>query len=321
MVFIDKTVKNEADFNLGYFGPEWDEKIHDKDNPNFWKYGVANLVFRDLVKGKKSILDIGCGTGDSTLFLAEQTQLDYIVGIDLVKSMVGVAKHHASNRNLGHKTDFLVCDGMRLPFRQSCFDALVSRGDTFVFLLPQKIALVEFKRVLRKGAVVVIEIDNVRWKPGKIVSYSFAKMNDGTVAYSVEHFDVKRDHFKVFHILDPNGAIMKKIRSNDEFVRTGRLERRFPLKHIKDETIETKRGVVTHWPSLDEIRLLFTKGGFKDIEILGDGLLMGLLLDGDQKVTRAMKMRPELFFEIERKLIPFIDPNRAQTIILNAKAP
>lgn len=321
MVLVDKTMKNGADFNLGYFGPEWDKKIHDKDNPNFWKYGVANLVFRDFVKGKKSVLDIGCGTGGSTLFLAEQAQLDHIVGIDPVRSMAKVAKQHAFQRNINHKTDFIVCDGRHLPFRHSCFDALVSRGDTFVFLVPQKIALVEFRRVLGNEAVVVVEIDNVRWKPGKVVSCSFAKMHDGAVAYSVEHFDVKRDHFKVFHVLDPHGAILKKVCSDDEFIRTGRLERRFPLREIRKETIETKRGVVTHWPSLDEIRMLFMKGGFKDTEIMGDGLLMGLLLNGDQRVTKAMKMQPELFFEIERKLIPFIDPRRAYTIILKAIAP
>jgi hypothetical protein len=48
---------------------------------------------------------------------------------------------------------------------------------------------------------------------------------------------------------------------------------------------------------------------------------MRVLLDGDQKVTRAMKKQPELFFEIEKKLIRFIDPASAPTVILKGVTP
>ncbi|MDH5634774.1 MAG: class I SAM-dependent methyltransferase [Candidatus Bathyarchaeota archaeon] len=314
-------MKSKANFYLGYCGPEWDKKIQDKDNPNFWKYGVANLVFADLMKGRKSILDVGCGTGGLTLFLAEHGEFDYIVGMDPVKSMVEVARQHAFQRSLADRTDFVIGDGRYLPFRQLYFDALVSRGDAFVFLVPQKTALIEFKRVLKNGAVVVIEIDNVRWKPGETISSGFEKMINGAIAYSVESFDVRRDHVKVFYVLNPQSTIVKKIRSDDEFVKTGRLKREFPLKEIRKAAIETRQGSVTHWPTLDEIRMLFRQAGFKNIEIFGDGLLMGLLQEGDQKMTATMKKQPELFFEIERKLIPFIDPRKGHTIILKAEMP
>ncbi len=314
-------MKHKSSFYLGYHGPEWDKKIRRKDNPNFWKYGVANLVFLDLVKDRKTILDIGCGTGGSTLFIAEHAELDSIIGSDPVKSMIEVAKQHALKRNLSHKTDFVVCDGKCLPFKQSYFDALVSRGDAFVFLVPQKIALLEFKRVLRNGAILVIEIDNVRWKPGKILSYGFEKMIDGATAYSVEYFDVKRDHFKIFYVLNPQSTLNKKIREDKAFTKTGRLERRFPLWKIKKETIEIKQSVVTHWPTVHEMKRLFLEGGFENIEIFGDGLLMGLVLEGDQKITKAIKKQPELFFQIERRLVRFSDPRKALTIILKATAP
>lgn len=319
--FEDEPMKGKARFYLGYYGPEWDKKIQDKNNPNFWKYGVANFVFLDLIRDKKRTLDIGCGTGGLTLFLAENMQRNYVVGIDPVKSMIEVARQHAFQKRLHNKTDFVICDGKHLPFKRSCFDSLVSRGDAFVFLVPQRMALIEFRRVLKKGAILVLEIGNVKWTPGKIISYGFEKMMDGAIAYSIEYFDVRRNHFKVFYVLNSQSTIVKKICEDEEFIQKGRLKQRFSLKKVKKETIETRHSAVTHWPTVEEIKKLFTKGGFKKIEILGDGLLMGFLLEGDPKVTGAMKKQPELFFEIERKLIPFIDPRKAHTIIVKAIVP
>lgn len=310
-------MKLEANSYLGYNGPEWDRKIKDKNNPNFWKYGVANLVFLDSLKASKKILDVGCGTGELSIFLAEQESRHYIIGVDPVKGMIKVAKRHRDQRECDG-IHFIICDGRFLPFKHSCFDALVSRGDAFVFLVPQKVALSEFKKVLKSGGVVVIEIDNVRWTPGEKISCNFEKMLDGAIAYSVEHFNVTRNHTKVFYILNPHSTLVKQISENSEFTRVGRLQLSIPLDEIKKETVEIRHGPLTHWPTVDGLKMMFKKAGFKNIEILGDGLLMGLLLDGDQKTTKIMKMHPKLFFEIERKLIRAIDPRKAYTIILKA---
>jgi len=55
------------------------KEIQDRYNPSFWKYDVANFIFLDLVKDKKMTLDVGCGTGGSTLFLAEHAHIYKIV--------------------------------------------------------------------------------------------------------------------------------------------------------------------------------------------------------------------------------------------------
>lgn len=54
---------------------------------------------------------------------------------------------------------------------------------------------------------------------------------------------------------------------------------------------------------------------------MGNGLLMKLLIDGDEAIIEAMKREPQLFFEIENRLVPYVNPNRASTIILRATAP
>ena len=141
-----------------YCGPEWERMIRNPDHPNFWKYGVANLIFLDFIEGKKLVLDVGCGTGGSTFFLAEHMEAAFLVGVDLVKSMVQMAKKNARERGFGHKTEFIVCDGRLLPFKSSKFEAIMSRGDVFVFLIPQNRTLQEFNRVLSPKAILVMEI-------------------------------------------------------------------------------------------------------------------------------------------------------------------
>lgn len=151
-----------------------------------------------------------------------------------------------------------------------------------------------------------------------ILPSGFKKMIDGRVSYSVEYFDRQRNRAKVFHILNPQSALVKRICRNEEFIKSGRLRQRFSLKKIESETFETKRGAVTHWPTVAEVKRLLAKGGFKNIEIFGNGLLMGLLLERYEKVTKAMQRQPQLFFEIERKLVPFVDPKKAFTLMLKA---
>jgi ubiquinone/menaquinone biosynthesis C-methylase UbiE len=305
-----------------YRGLEWDKNICDPNHPNFWKYAVANLTFLDYVKDKKLVLDLGCGTGGSTFFLAKHGKAEWIVGVDLARDMIRVAKKNATNRRLDQKTCFIVCDGRYLPFKALCFEALISRGDVFCFLVPLKDTVQELKRIMKPKGVMLLEMDNrVDWKAGTIVSTGFRKTLDGKIAYVVETFTTKRNHRSISYILDPEGEIAKKLAVDREFEEKGCKECKGSLQKIKQETIEVRRSVATHWPTVRELFAMFRKSSFVEVQVIGDGLLMELLLNGDEVIIRAMNKNPELFFEIEKRLIPYIDPNKAPTIILRAVAP
>ena len=305
-----------------YHGLEWDRKISNPDNPNFWKYGVANLIFLDYVEDKKLVLDLGCGSGGSTFFLAEHGKAEWIVGVDLVRDMIKEAKKNAIKRGLDRKTFFLICDGRYLPFKASCFEALISRGDVFCFLVPLKNTVQELKRVITPKGVIVLEMDNrTDWKPSTTISTSFQKTLDGKIAYLVEVFTTKRNHRTISYILDPNGKIIKKVAGDPEFKEKGYKAWKYPLQKVKEETIEIRQGVPTHWPTVKELFSLFKKSGFTEVQVMGNGLLMKLLLDGDEAIIEAMKRDPQLFFEIEKRLVPYVNPNRAPTMILRATAP
>jgi len=305
-----------------YHGLEWDRKISSPDNPNFWKYGVANLIFLYHVRHKKLVLDLGCGTGGSAFFLAEGGKAEWIIGVDLVSDMIKVAKKNAISRGLDQKICFLICDGRYLPFKTSCFEALVSRGDVFCFLVPLKRIVQELKRVMKPKGVIVLEMDNrVDWKPGTIISTGFQKTADGEIAYVAEAFTAKRNRRATSYVLNPNGKIVKRIVSDAEFKEKGYKAWECSLQKVKEETFEVRQGVPTHWSTVKELYTLFKKSGFIEVQMMGDGLLMKLLLDGDEAIIEVMKRDPKLFFEIEKRLVPYIDPSRAPTMILRATVP
>jgi ubiquinone/menaquinone biosynthesis C-methylase UbiE len=302
-----------------YRGVEWDRKINNPNHPNFWKYNVADRVFLDRIKSGGLILDLGCGTGGSALFLSEHGKAEWIVAVDLVCDMVKVGKRNAVNRRLDQKVSFLVCDGRFLPFKTRCFEALVSRGDSFCFLLPLKNTIQELRRVIKPKGVVLLEVDNrVDWKPGTIISSGFQKTIDGKITYLVQSFSTKRNLLTISYVLDFNGKIAKKIGRDALFKEKGYKTSKYSLKKIKRETAEIRRGVSTHWPTPRELCLLFKRGGFAKVEVTGNGLLMKLLLDDDRRIVEIMKKHQELFFEIEKRLVPYINPNKAPTIIMRA---
>jgi len=233
-----------------------------------------------------------------------------------------VAKKNAISRGLDQKICFLICDGRYLPFKASCFEALVSRGDVFCFLVPLKRIVQELKRVMKPKGVIVLEMDDrVDWKPGTIVSTGFQNTPDGEIAYVVGTFTTKRNHTTTSYILDPNGKIVKRVASDPGFREKGFKAWEYSLQKVEQETIEVRQGVPTHWPTVKELYTLFKKSGFIEVQMVGDGLLVKLLLDGDEAIIEAMKRDPRLFFEIEKRLVPYVDPNKAPTMILRATVP
>ncbi len=113
-----------------------------------WKEILVNTF-----KKKARILDVGTGTGFLALLLAELGH--EVVGIDLSKGMIEVAKQKA--RKLGVNVEFELGDAENLPFSDNSFDAVICRHLLWTLPNPQK-AIEEWSRVVKpEGKVVAID--------------------------------------------------------------------------------------------------------------------------------------------------------------------
>jgi SAM-dependent methyltransferase len=78
------------------------------------------VALRWKESGKKTVLDIGCGRGRHSLFLAE-LGLD-VTATDISPEGILQLEEEAEKRNLGGKIKTLVCDMLDLPFKDNSFD-------------------------------------------------------------------------------------------------------------------------------------------------------------------------------------------------------
>jgi len=106
--------------------------------PNVIRKRELELIKQVLqAKRPKLILDYGCGGGWLSLLLL-RWGFD-VVGMDVSKNMVKSAKR------LCYEADFIVCDAMRLPFRDGIFDFII--GISILHHLNLEHAFNELKRI------------------------------------------------------------------------------------------------------------------------------------------------------------------------------
>ena len=102
----------------------------------------------------ETILDVGCGIGGSSLYLAEKFDAK-VTGITLSPVQANRAKERSQAANLGDTTDFQVANALEMPFADDSFDLVWSleSGEH----MPDKAKfLAECFRVLKPGGRLML---------------------------------------------------------------------------------------------------------------------------------------------------------------------
>lgn len=133
---------------------------YDKLN-HMMSLGVDRLwrrrAVKELVDGScQKILDVACGTGDSTIELAKKAGSgSTVIGVDISAGMMEPLMRKAAKAGVHDRIHLKVADGTDLPYADGTFHAVTCSFGIRNFEDKLK-GLREFRRVLKDGGKLVI---------------------------------------------------------------------------------------------------------------------------------------------------------------------
>lgn len=136
----------------GFYGAEGNQK---KDRRQAQIDLIEELLqWAGVQQQAKNILDVGCGIGGSSLYLAEKFNAR-ATGITLSPVQAARAQERAVEAGLSARTQFQVADALNMPFADASFDLVWSleSGEH----MPDKVKfLQECYRVLKPGGTLIM---------------------------------------------------------------------------------------------------------------------------------------------------------------------
>ncbi len=139
---------------------------------------VAGEVVSSLTGG--IILDLGTGPGYLPIEIARKSPFIKIVGIDLSRKLIRMARRNASRAGLSNRLDFRVGNASKLQFEDASFDMVLSTGMLHSLRNPVTV-LREVCRVLKEKreawiydpARVASHIDTQKWRASMTLREKF----------------------------------------------------------------------------------------------------------------------------------------------------
>ncbi|MHA1722351.1 MAG: methyltransferase domain-containing protein [Candidatus Baldrarchaeia archaeon] len=111
-----------------------------------------------LSKPRGNVVDIGCGTGRQTLFLASMNCKVYAV--DISRKMLLTARRKAYSLDLQNSIEFIQASADYLPFQEGVFDRAYSIFGAYNHALNYKEGFNRLGKIIKKGGRTVISVLN-----------------------------------------------------------------------------------------------------------------------------------------------------------------
>ncbi len=105
------------------------------------------------IKEENKVLDLSCGTGRDSVYIAEKLKNGSLFCVDISEEMLRVCKNKIDKLNVD--SCFCLANAEYLPFKDNTFDRLISFGGLNVFGDIEK-SLKEIARVVKPGGKVLV---------------------------------------------------------------------------------------------------------------------------------------------------------------------
>jgi len=164
------------------------------------------VIDRVMKISPKSLLDVGCGTGNILIALSKNTNIK-LYGLDLSEKMIEV-----SHNRLKDKAKLKVGDSENLPWEDNSFEVVICNASFHHYPRPEKV-LLEMKRVLAPSGTLIIgdptapiiirQIINfaLRWSDGgDYRMYSKKEMEDLLIKCGFKTHNWSKPNYKTFVI-------------------------------------------------------------------------------------------------------------------------
>ncbi|WP_052161663.1 methyltransferase domain-containing protein [Hoeflea sp. BAL378] len=141
----DEAAPEYDDTAIRFLEALWGEGFLSPGGPDEVRRVVADVDFAG-----KRVLDIGCGSGGITLFLAREYEPAKIVGYDVEQPVVDLATRRAREQGLDGIARFVRSEPGPLPFPVESFDIVFSK-DALIHVSDKETLFRDIFRLLRPG--------------------------------------------------------------------------------------------------------------------------------------------------------------------------
>jgi SAM-dependent methyltransferase len=251
----------------------WGRQVYDKAGAHQFQYFEADLLISSVLTRRMRVLEIGCGTGGSTLVHAKEVRL--LVATDVSRGMVGRARARVARRPFRMRVRFALVDGERLPFMDGSFDAVIGRGVALSYVRDPGKALHEIRRVLVPGGHIAIDAMNeLPSSSGRVLRN--VRTIGGKPAYVEQSNEGDLQVRRVFY-LKPKAPLARYCSGSKIFKTRPRS--------LASQTLRTERMDARYFPE-PRLRRLAEDAGLSNIQVVPLGQMYRLLMGENPELRR-----------------------------------
>lgn len=217
---------NLPHFHQGYWTPDID--LEDMELAQ--KRYVEELTNLIPIKKGDTILEIGCGTGETAIWLAQKFECT-VYGIDIIEANIFKAREAVQNQNIEHLVHVLQMDALDMNFPANFFDHVLGI-EAIYHIKAKKDLFAKLKNVVKPGGHLVFS-DYTLEKPHSWLLYELAsEILESKHIISLEEYSkiLKDSGFKEINNTDI---------SRESIIKTFECEKAQKYRNVKEYVRET----------------------------------------------------------------------------------